>query len=172
VIKELSMIAALPRQSFTRLAIVAFLLIAAACGSSNNTVVPPTGTIGLSLSPTSTTVQQGGTTALPGSYRRLQAMFTLAADYTSASLTYSSSSSGGMPVGQFIVSQSAPYLGSVTTVTLTPPDFSTIPGFQSMWGPNTTGALSYTVAASSTAPPTRCAQGATIRTASSSVGGD
>ncbi len=109
------------------------------------------------------------TNDIPGSsYRRLQAIFTLASDYTSASLTYSSS--GQSTVGTFIVMQSAGYLGATTAVTLTPPDLSAVDGFQAIWGPNTTGFLTYTVSASSTPPPTMCAEGATIRTASKSVG--
>jgi hypothetical protein len=123
-----------------------------------------------------TTVSMGAgigpitTSVLPGSYRRLQVMFTLASDYTSASLSYSST--GSSAVGVFDLMQSPAYLGSTTAITLTPPDLSAVDGYQAIWAPNTTGSLTYTVSASSTPPPTMCAEGALIRTASSSLGND
>jgi hypothetical protein len=108
------------------------------------------------------------TTVLAGTYERLQAQFTLASDYNTASLSYSMN---GSSLNRFFINQSAAYLGAVTTVTLTPADLTTVSGYLVTWGPSTTGSLQYTVTASSATPATMCSEGATLRTASSGVGG-
>ncbi len=108
------------------------------------------------------------TASLPGSYRRLQATIQLASDYTSASLSYIANN--GAAIGQFSVSQSAAWLGATAAVTLTPPDLSAVDGYQAIWAPSATALFDYTVTVSSTPPPTLCAEGAILRTATSGTG--
>lgn len=109
------------------------------------------------------------TTVLAGTYGRLQASLVLASDYTSAGLSYSYASG---TFNRFIINQSAGYLAGSSAVTMTPPDLTSTSGYLLIWGPATTGALQYTASVSSTPPATMCAEGATLRTASSGLGGD
>ena len=95
------------------------------------------------------------TTVLAGSYERLQAQFTLAADYNNASLSYSMN---GGSLNRFIINQTAGYLGGATAITLTPPDLTTVSGFLTTWGPSTTGSQQWTVSASSAVPATMCSE--------------
>ena len=108
------------------------------------------------------------TTVLSGTYGRLQAALVMQPDYSSASFSYSYASG---TFNRFIINQSAGYLAGASAVTMTPPDLTSVSGYLLIWGPATTGALQYTASVSSTPPATMCAEGATLRTASASLGG-
>lgn len=117
-------------------------------------------TMGAAVSPTVTAITGGA-------YMRGQAVLTLASDYQTASFYYYDN----IGVHEEAITESAGFLSGNTAVTMLMPDL-TAAGYSATWGPLPAATIvGWSVTASSTPPATMCAEGATIRTASSTFGG-
>lgn len=97
-------------------------------------------------------------TSLGGPYKRLQAVYTLPADYQlSTSLAYNDQTATGKSV---TIGATMAYLGG-SAVTLALPDYSALPGWDNSWAPGAANPADWTVAGSGgNAAAGVCAEGA------------
>jgi hypothetical protein len=99
-------------------------------------------------------------TSLAGPYKRLQAAYTLPADYHgSTGLQYSDATNKSVSINATFG-----YLG-VPATTLALPDFSALAAWDNNWAPASSSTSDWTVSGSSAFPASACTEGASFKTA-------
>ena len=99
-------------------------------------------------------------TTLAGPYKRLQAVYTLPADYTSTSYRYDDGSSASIDIDATLS-----FLGS-TAVTLAAPDFSALAGWSNSWMPGTSATGTWRLTGTAISPNySNCTEGGAVKSA-------
>lgn len=118
-------------------------------------------------------------TSALNTYRLMQSIVVVPADYQSVMFTYSETTTtlrgaamnGIIANGNaYTITHSAGYLNGAGTTTMTATDFGGITGFQAIWGPSKFSAINYVTTGTGVTGGSACTEGSTTK--SSSIGGN